>query len=63
VLTAILLLGGNRLGVWIGIVLALTHAMLAFLTIGAYPVWSLSAIAIDGLILYALTVHGPRGAS
>ena len=58
-LVAVMLLRGNRLGVWLGILLALTHAMIALLTIGAYPVWSLCAIAIDGMVIYALTVHGP----
>jgi hypothetical protein len=25
--------------------------------LGAYPAWSIGAIVVDGLILYALTTH------
>jgi hypothetical protein len=31
-------------------------ANLAYLP--AYPIWSIIALVIDGLVLYALTVHG-----
>ena len=61
VVTAVLLLADHRFGVWLGVLLALTHALLALLTIGAYPIWSLCAIAIDGFVLYALTVHRAAG--
>lgn len=56
-LTAVLLIRRNRFGVWLGVLFTLTHALLVFLTIGAYPIWSLTALFIDGLVLYALTVH------
>ncbi len=34
------------------------NAIAALLAIGAYPVWSVIILVIDGLIIYALTVHG-----
>ena len=46
------------LGAVLGIGIAMLHGMLALLSIGAYPVWSIIALTIDGLIIYALTVHG-----
>ena len=36
----------------------LLSAVIALFSIGAYPVWSIVVLAIDGLIIYALTVHG-----
>jgi hypothetical protein len=54
----VLILRRSVAGAMLGIALAVLHAMLALLTIGAYPVWSIIALTIDGLIIYALTVHG-----
>jgi hypothetical protein len=34
------------------------HLLAQFASIGAYPWWSLIAIALDLLIIYALVVHG-----
>lgn len=41
----------------VGIVMALLSAMLNFVFIAAYPVWSVVVIALDVVIIYALAVH------
>jgi hypothetical protein len=45
-------------GTVIGIGLALLSGFFALLTIGGYPVWSVVALVIAGLIIYGLTVYG-----
>jgi hypothetical protein len=43
-------------------ILALASAVTSFLFIPHYPFWSLTIIALDVLVIWALTVHG-RGAA
>jgi len=57
-LAAFLILFNKALGSVLGVGLALLHGTLALLSIGAYPVWSVLMLVIDGLIIYGLTVHG-----
>lgn len=38
--------------------LAFLGLLVNFLAIGAYPIWSVVLLAIDALILWAVTVHG-----
>ena len=45
-------------GVLMAIVLAMCGIFVNFLSIGAYPVWSIVAIVCSGLVLWAVTVHG-----
>lgn len=54
---ASMLIGRQRGGRMLGIVLAALGAFVQFLSIGAYPFWSFTLIAMDLLILYGLTVH------
>lgn len=42
----------------VGVVLALASAILNIGFLSAYPIWSVTMIAIDVLIIWALTVHG-----
>jgi hypothetical protein len=42
----------------IGILVALVSAVVNLAFIAAYPVWSTIIIAVDVLVIYALTVHG-----
>jgi hypothetical protein len=58
VVVGLLLLRRNPAGVVLGIMFAVLHATFALVTIGAYPLWNVIAIAIDGLIIYGLSVHG-----
>ena len=57
-LTALLIFSGSGAGPVLGRVLACVSAVGALVSIGAYPIWSIVIIAIDGLIIYALTVYG-----
>jgi hypothetical protein len=58
VITAALIFAGNELGAVLGIMFAGFSAVAALLAIGAYPVWSVIILVVDGLIIYALTVYG-----
>ncbi len=33
-------------------------AVVALLSIGAYPLWSVIILGLDGLVIYVLTVYG-----
>jgi hypothetical protein len=57
-LTAFLVWRGSFAGAMLGITLAGLNAVLALLSIGAYPVWSVIILVLDGVVIYALTVHG-----
>ena len=57
-LTAFLVLRGSVAGAILGITLAGLNAALALLSVGAYPLWSIIILALDGVIIYALTVYG-----
>ncbi len=56
--TAFLILGRSSAGAVVGIGLALLHGFLVMLSIGAYPIWSIVLLAIDGLIIYGLAAQG-----
>jgi hypothetical protein len=55
---AMLILRGNLAGVFLGITLAVLNAILALLSMGGYPVWGAIILALDGVVIYALTAHG-----
>jgi hypothetical protein len=42
----------------LGCVLALISAVVNLIFIAAYPAWSIIIIAVDVLVIYALTMHG-----
>jgi hypothetical protein len=42
----------------VGVLVALLSILLSFTFIAAYPVWGAMLIALDILVVYALTVHG-----
>jgi hypothetical protein len=52
------LLSGNVAARTVAVVLAGLSAILNLLFIEAYPVWAIIVIAIDVLVIYAVTVHG-----
>jgi hypothetical protein len=60
VIAALLLFAGNFWGAMSGIVIAGVNAIVHVMSIGAHPLWSVLVIAVDGLIIYGLTVHGLR---
>ena len=51
-------LSGNLLARTVGVVLAVVSATVNLLYVEAYPVWSLLIIALDIVVIFALTVHG-----
>ncbi|NLT05235.1 MAG: hypothetical protein GXY03_02885 [Solirubrobacterales bacterium] len=57
-LTSLLIFSGSGAGAVLGIMFAFVSAIGALLAIGAYPIWSVIIIVIDGLVIYALTVYG-----
>jgi uncharacterized Tic20 family protein len=54
----VLLIRGSVGGLILAIVAVGLHMIAQFTWIGLYPWWSLIAIALDIIILYALIVHG-----
>ena len=55
---ALSLLSGNMYGRVVGIAVAALSAIANLAFISAYPVWSVVMIAIDVLVIFAITVHG-----
>lgn len=49
---------GSVLAEVVGVFWAGFNACLHLVAIGAYPAWSIIIMAIDGLVIYALTVYG-----
>ena len=58
VATAMLILSRSSAGAVLGIGLASLHAIVVLMSIGAYPLWSVILLVIDGMIIYGLTVYG-----
>jgi hypothetical protein len=58
IMTGLGLVSGNVLARTIGVFLAGMSLIANFLFIPAYPVWTLTIIAIDVFVIFALTAHG-----
>jgi len=58
ILTGVLVLRGNVFGQFLGVMIAGLNGFWHFLFIGADPARSIAIMVVDGLIIYALTVHG-----
>jgi hypothetical protein len=56
-LTGWALLARKPLSLVFGITIAAINALTQLMWIGAYPAWSIAAIVVDGLIIWALTAH------
>ena len=54
-------IGGRSWGRWTAIVIVVISTLVNMLTIPLYPWWSMFVVAIDILILYALTVRWRQG--
>jgi hypothetical protein len=52
------LLGGRTWARWVAVVVMAFDALLNFVFVGGYPFWSILAIALDVIVIYALVVHG-----
>lgn len=57
-IAVLLIVGGRPAGAVLGIAIVILHATAVLLSIGAYPIWSVILLVVDGLILYGLTVYG-----
>jgi hypothetical protein len=51
---------GQRVAVWVGIVVLSLNAIVELLSISAYPFWSLCLFALNVLAVYGLVAHGLR---
>ena len=58
ILTGVLVLRANVFGQFLGVMVAGLNGFWHFLFIGADPARSIAIMVVDGLIIYALTVHG-----
>jgi hypothetical protein len=56
--TGLGLLAGNLAARILGVVVAVVSAIVNLGFISAYPIWSAIVIAIDVIVIYAITVHG-----
>ena len=54
----VLVLRQKQFGASLGIMVAALNGTMSLLWIGAYPLWTVVVLVIDGLIIYGLTVHG-----
>ena len=53
-----LVLARRVVGRVLAVVIALAGLFVNFLSIGAYPLWSILALVANGLVLWAVTVYG-----
>ena len=49
---------GGTFGRWFGIAMATINAIVALLSLPAYPFWSLAVFAVDVLVIYGLAAYG-----
>lgn len=57
-LSGIGVFSGNILARTVGVIVASISLLVNFLFIPVYPFWSIVVIAIDALVIWALTAHG-----
>ncbi len=58
VLAGLGVMSGNLLARMIGVVLAAITAIVNFMFIPAYPLWSITVVVISIVVIYALVAHG-----
>jgi hypothetical protein len=58
IIAAISVYGGGSYGRWAGIFFASLNMIVQLIFLPAYPFWAIVIIAMDALIIYALTVYG-----
>jgi hypothetical protein len=63
VLAGIALLAGQMWARVVAVILAFGSALVNIAFLGAYPLWSLAMLAVDVLVIYAVTVHGREAKS
>jgi hypothetical protein len=58
ILAGLLVLGRRFAGQWLAGVLAIIGIFVSFFSLGAYPIWSVIVLVMNGLVLWAVTAHG-----
>ena len=58
IVAGIALLNGRLWGRIVGVILAVLSVLVNAAFLAAYPIWSTILIAVDVLVIWALTVHG-----
>ena len=56
--TALLIWNRIPSGAFLGILIAGINAIAQMMAVGAYPLWSMTVLVIDGLIIYGLSRYG-----
>lgn len=56
--TGVAVLYGQMWARVVGVLIAMTSALVNLAFLAAYPLWSMMMIALDVLVIWALTVHG-----
>jgi hypothetical protein len=51
-------LTGNVLARTVGVILATLSLIANFMFLPVYPIWSITVIVVDALVIWALTAHG-----
>jgi hypothetical protein len=57
-IAGLLVLAQRFAGQWLAGIFATIGIFVSFLSAGAYPLWSVIALAANGLVVWAVTVHG-----
>ena len=55
--TGVLILARNTAGLWLGVAGASLSAMMTVFVIFIFPIWGIAVLALDFLVLYALTTR------
>lgn len=58
ILAAIGIWAGNQPARWFGVAVAFLNGIGQLLFANGYPIWSLTIVALDVLVIYGLVVHG-----
>ena len=59
--TGFMVLARSKFAAVVGLIIAGVSVTANLVSIGAYPLWSVIAITIDGLVIYALCAYGFKG--
>lgn len=59
-IAGLLVLARRFAGQWLAGIFAMLGILVSFLSAGAYPLWSVIALAANGLVVWAVTVHGDQ---
>lgn len=60
ILAAIGIWAGNELARWFGVAVAFLNAIAQLSAAGRYPIWSLTIVGLDVLVIYGLIAYGGR---